>query len=413
VNNIDTPRRAAAVAAAMFLLAAACQDDHATAPPANDAGAPIDARGEDRQGSDGGPAAPPVADARGAVDSTSQDAADARMASDAATAGPGACTRPPPDQPWIRDYQDNLVATLAGARALPGGGSLPNRQTPANRTAARQFLLDQFGQIGLTGQVHDYGSGQNVYAVLASTDGSREYVVLGAHFDSVRGCPGANDNATGVAAVYAAARYLGTLPCRSRNVLFVLFDQEEDGLVGSRAFARKLKGDGLTVHSVHTIDQLGWDSDGDRRIEAELPDKGLRELYIAAATDLGRSDPAGAVVATNTASTDHASFRPDFPAIGLTEEYRGGDTTPHYHRPTDTYPTVNLDFLKSSTVLIHHVFADLIAPTPRFAHRLPRPEVVLRSPDEIDTRSRRFTFASQAVRAGPPVDGESSRRRGR
>ena len=169
----------------------------------------------------------------------------------------------------------------------------------------------------------------------------------------------------------------------------MLFDEEEEGLVGSRAFARKLRTDGTQVHSVHTIDQLGWDLDGDRHVELELPDRGLRELYVAAARDLGWNDPEGMIVATNVASTDHASFRPDFPAVGLTEEYRGGDTTPHYHRPTDGHQTVSFAYLHGSTVLLHHALADLVAPA-RFAHRLPRPAVILRSPEEIDTRSRRL-----------------------
>lgn len=299
------------------------------------------------------------------------------------------CPRPSPDQPWIRDYQDALVAQLAGARALPAGGMLGVRQSASARTATRQFLVHRFEDINLTAQLHDYGSGQNVHARLEATAGGEETVVFGAHFDTVAGSPGANDNATGVAAVLSIARYLQTLPCRSRHVLLVLFDEEEDGLVGSRAFARKLRADGIEVHSVHTIDQMGWDMDGDRRIEVELPDRGLRELYVAAATDLGWTEPERAIVTTNVASTDHASFRPDFPAIGLTEEYRGGDTTPHYHRATDTYPTVDLDYLKHSTVLIHHVFADLVAPTPRFVHRLPRPQVIPRSAAEIDTRPRR------------------------
>ena len=99
-------------------------------------------------------------------------------------------------------------------------------------------------------------------------------------------------------------------PAVPAPVVFVLFDEEEDGLVGSEAFARKLKADGVRVHSVHTIDQMGWDMDGDQRIEVELPDRGLRELYLAAATDLGWNNPAAAIVTTNVSSTDHASFRP-------------------------------------------------------------------------------------------------------
>lgn len=275
-------------------------------------------------------------------------------------AGPP-CPRPAADQPWIRGYQDDLVARLSGARPLPAGGMLGVRASAAARTATRQFLIDQLRDLQLVAQLHDYGSGQNVHATLPATSGDGDHVVFGAHFDTVAASPGANDNATGVAAVFSAARHLAALPCRARPVIFVLFDEEEDGLVGSAAFARKLRADGVRVHSVHTIDQMGWDMDGDRRIELELPDQGLRELYVAAASDLGWSNSAMTIVTTNVSSTDHASFRPTFPAVGITEEYRSGDTTPHYHRPTDTYATVNLDYLKHTTVLIHQVFAGLVA----------------------------------------------------
>ena len=350
---------------------------------------------------------PPRGDASG-VDGSGGAAGDQR-AGDAASSDPGAtsprdsgapadatsaaelgaaCARPRADQPWIRSYQDDLVARLAGARPLSGGGMLGVRASAAARLATRSFLVDQFRDIGYVAELHDYGSGQNVQAVLPATGGGGETVVFGAHFDTVSGSPGANDNATGVAAVYATARYLSTLPCRARRVVFVLFDEEERGRIGSLAFARKLRDEGARVHSVHTIDQMGWDMDGDRRIEVELPDTGLRELYVAAATDLGWPTPSAAISRTNVSSTDHASFRPTFPAIGLTEEFRGGDTSPHYHQSGDTHATVNFDYLRNSTILIHHVFADLVSLTPLFAHRVPAPQVILRRPSEVDTISR-------------------------
>ncbi len=146
------------------------------------------------------------------------------------------------------------------------------------------------------------------------------------------------------------------LPCRSKAIIFALFDEEEVGLVGSKQFATKLKNDGTMIHSVHTIDQMGWDSDNNRMIELELPDTGLRELYEAAATKLGVNIP---MVTTKTASTDHSSFRPTFLAIGLTEGYTQGDTTPHYHKAGDTFGTVNFPYLVSTTVLVNQMLADV------------------------------------------------------
>ena len=44
-----------------------------------------------------------------------------------------------------------------------------------------------------------------------------------------------------------------------------------------------------------------------------------------------------------------------YPAVGITEEYRNKDTTPHIHRPGDTLETVNFDYLASTTTLMVEV----------------------------------------------------------
>jgi hypothetical protein len=270
----------------------------------------------------------------------------------------GACTAPDPKDITITPYQSDIVSRLAGQTEISAGVKLTNRATATNRQAARDYMKTLFQDLALTPVDHAYGTGTNVFATLPSTTGGTQSVVLGAHYDSVMVSPGANDNATGVAVVFAAARYAVKLPCRSKSLIFVLFDEEELGLIGSKQFATKLKNDATPVHSVHTIDQMGWDSDGDRAIELELPDTGLRELYQAAVTTLGVSIP---LTPTTTASTDHSSFRPTFLAIGLTEEYatKPSDTTPYYHKAGDTFDTVNFDYLLSTTVIVNQVVADL------------------------------------------------------
>ena len=268
----------------------------------------------------------------------------------------GACAPVDPRDPTITTYQTDIVGRLCGQTDITPGVKLTNRASAGNRQTARDYMKKLFEDMGLSPLEHNYGTGTNVYAQLPSTSGGPQSVVFGAHYDSVMVAPGANDNATGVAAVYAVARYAAKLPCRSKGLIFVLFDEEESGLIGSKQFATKLKSDGTSIHSVHTIDQMGWDQDGDRAIELELPDMGLRELYEAAVTKLGVTI---AMKNTTTASTDHSSFRPTFLAIGLTEEYTSGDTTPYYHKAGDTFDTVNFPYLLSTTVLVNQVVADL------------------------------------------------------
>lgn len=263
-----------------------------------------------------------------------------------------------PSPPWLGAFQDDIVARLSGQTQITAGVTLSDRATVARRGATADYLVSVIDGLGMQAQRHQYSTGTNVYVELPGDGTLAGWVVFGAHYDSVNNSPGANDNATGVAMVLAAARYLNQVECRRRGAIFVLFDQEEIGLVGSAAFAQKLVSDGTNVAAVHTVDQMGWDNDGDRAIELERADPGLYELYAAAKQELGVSL---ALTPTQTGSTDHVSFRAQgFDAVGITEEYVSGDTTPHYHLPGDTYATVSFAYLASTTALVSYTLASVV-----------------------------------------------------
>jgi hypothetical protein len=102
---------------------------------------------------------------------------------------------------------------------------------------------------------------------------------------------------------------------------------------------------------VHTVDQVAWDDDGDRVFEIELPTAALFQQYQSAAAALGLG-----VTQTDTSGTDHQAFRTDgFAAAGVTEEYVGGDTSPHYHTSGDTYATADLAFTADAVRLVSRV----------------------------------------------------------
>ena len=96
----------------------------------------------------------------------------------------------------------------------------------------------------------------------ATADGA---VIVGAHYDSVSGTVGANDNATGVAATLELARWLQGSHLR-RTIRFVFFVNEEPpyfqtGQMGSRVYARKLKHDGVPVSAMISLETIGYYSD--------------------------------------------------------------------------------------------------------------------------------------------------------
>lgn len=269
------------------------------------------------------------------------DAAD--VTPDAATCVPlGACD-------WLDGYQRHIVGALAGAEDITPGVRLSHRASSGERDIARQFLLDELTALGYTPMRHDYTSGSyvgaNVIATLAATSGSGGVIVIGGHFDSVAAGPGAADNATGVAIVLAAARYLRDVPVREHPVVFALFDQEELGLIGSKAYAPTLAS--TDVESVHVFDMLSFDGDGDHAIELWSPAPAIAAEYEQAGTLAGMP-----VSSVTFASSDHQSFiNAGLPATGVGEEFVGGDHTPNYHEATDTYDNVSFDYLARVTHL--------------------------------------------------------------
>jgi Zn-dependent M28 family amino/carboxypeptidase len=250
-----------------------------------------------------------------------------------------ACMTPALDQPWLAGLVSGAVSGLAAAP----------RATITQRQTARTYLMGQLTQIGWTPMLQSYPTGSNVYAVIPATNGATKQIIVGAHFDTVNNSPGANDNASGVAVVLAVARYLKDMNCRKYAVTVVLFDEEETGLYGSRAFANTLQV--ANVVAVHTVDQVSWDSDNDQRFELERPTAALEAEYRAAAGPLGLP-----LTVTTTEGTDHQAFREKgFPAMGLTEEYVGNDTSPYRHTAQDTPATVKQSYLQLASKLVARV----------------------------------------------------------
>ena len=266
--------------------------------------------------------------------------------------------------------QQDIVAGLAGGATFQGTEAGTPRSTPAERSAAVAFLEGKIAELGLEPQRHDYRApnihglvdllfapfkGTNLYMVIEATVPEAPYVVVGAHFDSEAGSPGADDNASGVALVYALADELSRLEHRQVNFLLVFFDQEEDDEVGSRVFVDYLLDQQYDLHSAHIADMVGWDSDGDRAVEIQAPGPMLEDLYQEAADLLGTP-----LHITRGASSDTRPFRAaDVPTVGVWEEIAYGDATPHYHLPSDTYETVNFDYLASTTRLVFEVMRGL------------------------------------------------------
>nr|MBA2540681.1 M20/M25/M40 family metallo-hydrolase [Deltaproteobacteria bacterium] len=174
-------------------------------------------------------------------------------------------------------------------------------------------------------------------------------LLVGAHFDSVPAGPGAADNATGVAIVLATARYLQSVTPRHHPIVFALFDEEELGLKGSRAYAASLTDQDIAA--AHVFDMLSFDGDADRAVELWSPSPTLLPIYeehgVLAAMP---------IQPVTFDRSDHQAFlERGIPAVGIGEEFESGDHTPHYHKATDTFDRVSFEHCGAVTHLAFSV----------------------------------------------------------
>lgn len=111
----------------------------------------------------------------------------------------------------------------------------------------------------------------NAYNVVGYVKGidpdlQKEIIVVGAHYDHIGRIQsnsndtianGANDNASGTAAVMSLARYFAERKSNKRSLLFVLFSAEEMGLLGSKYLAKELKNQGTNIYTVLNFEMIG------------------------------------------------------------------------------------------------------------------------------------------------------------
>jgi Zn-dependent M28 family amino/carboxypeptidase len=218
----------------------------------------------------------------------------------------------------------------------------------------------------------------------AGSDRASGLVVVGAHYDSVLGTTGANDNATGVAATLELARLLKGTRLR-RTIRFAFFVNEEPPYfqtesMGSLVYAQQLRRDGVPVSAMISLETIGYYSDaaGSQKYPALLslfyPSRGnfigfvgnsdSRDLVRRATRRFRESAPfpsegvAAPATLPGVGWSDQWSFwQQRYPAIMIT------DTAvfryPHYHTPLDTLDKV--DFQKMARVVdgVRNVVASL------------------------------------------------------
>ena len=199
-------------------------------------------------------------------------------------------------------------------------------------------------------------------------------VEVGAHYDTVRNCPGADDNGSGVAGLLEIARVL-VHHRPERTVRWCFFAAEEVGLVGSRAHVDHILGDSSRrVDGLLDLEMIGYrvheqgSQDAPVRIPliAAIPHRGdfilvagnfqsgglgniferCVDQYVPELKYFSANRIAGFF--GDAARSDHFPYwQAGLRGIMLTDT--ANFRNPHYHRPTDTIDTIDFDFLCAVT----------------------------------------------------------------
>ena len=302
--------------------------------------------------------------------------------------------------------RNSFVATtevnVDGARLMAHVNAIAQpRRTPAQKEPIRQYIIEQLESYGFSPGEQRYvhpetgapeSGGVNIVAVLPGRDIDAGTLVLGAHYDSIEGSPGADDNGSGIATLLEAARLFSLLTQANldettadevvespfpRSLKLVFFDQEErqpdgTGLLGSLAFTQE-PANIENVDGAIILDMVGYAcrSAGCQKYPEGLPLPNLPEAgdFLAVLGLSDHTDLIGAFMGSgqsnwprvvslpipkatlgmfpDLARSDHAPFwEKEIPAVFVTDtaNFRNAN----YHTARDTPETLDVSFFTGS-----------------------------------------------------------------
>jgi len=266
-------------------------------------------------------------------------------------------------------------------------------QEPRNLARAQEYIHERFTDCGMDVRVQSYEAFGNPTANLIGfhpdTDLDSPLLLLGAHYDTVMGTPGADDNASAVAVMLEVARLFNTQTIdRPGNVLFAAFSTEEPPsfntrYMGSRIFVRSLGTEKLVVQGALILEMVGYYSDkpGSQKIPLTVKWMGFpntanfiavvgngssRSLVKGVVESIMDSDcglpvedltiPGSGHILPAARLSDNASFwDARIPAVMITDTsfFRN----PHYHTHRDKPETLDYEKMSQLVIGLTHFFS--------------------------------------------------------
>lgn len=267
---------------------------------------------------------------------------------------------------------DSLVSNvliLSGEKPDQNFETIPDRNTKAGRMITATFLENQLKNYGLEASIEKYSeSGSNVIAIQKGVVYPDSILIISAHYDSVTlYC--ADDDASGTSTVLEAARILSKYEFEY-TIIYALWDEEEIGLLGSRAYAQSAAMNADKIVGNLNMDMIGYDGNDDHLFEVHLnkSPKTLR-LYNELVNTFNKNnlDLELFTASNGITNSDHSSFwNVGYGAILITEAYTNNDFNPNYHNKDDRIEGFNLEYyheVSKLTIATLTELANLISKT--------------------------------------------------
>jgi hypothetical protein len=276
-------------------------------------------------------------------------------------------------RPRFRSAISDLVAEVSVERLRGDILSLQNFKTRYASTpqceAAGDFILKHFRQMGLSATTdpfsfESYYKSKNIVAVIPGKVASKRIVLACAHYDSIStnplvSAPGADDNASGTAAILELAQILADEKF-DFSIVLLCVSAEEWGLYGSAHYARQARQNGDEIIAVVNLDMIAYPGGQQRVLDVigNQQSEWLADRFIAVAQPYVelRLDK---VINPSLTWSDHSSFwDQNYAALCGIED----SDNPNYHHTSDTLDTLDLDFTAEVVKASLATVADLAQP---------------------------------------------------
>ena len=228
---------------------------------------------------------------------------------------------------------------------------------------AAEYLKATFKEYGYSPAEQQFYRGDAEICNLLATHRGKQYpnqkYILCAHYDSINllnnePAPGANDNASGIAAVLEAARILKNIET-DYTIVFALWDAEEKGLWGSEYYAFNAARDNDTIRGVINLDMIAYDPDDKQLFSINIDDFANsidlgNSIYSISNTYIDSLQPM--IYYPGSTQSDHRKFwEHGYSAVFIGEAFRDGADYPFNHYSTDTIDKFNFKFFHNMSKL--------------------------------------------------------------